>query len=266
PDWEFRLIGRTDGCDISRATQLPNVRFLGEKPYQELPQLLRDVAVAIIPFKMVELTLCTNPVKLYEYMAAGKAVVAAPMPEVVEATDLVYIAEDAAAFAARIEQALAEDSPTLQARRQAWAREHNWASRARQLIGAIDTTSPLVSVVVLTYNNWEYTKACLFALRGGSDYPNLEIIVVDNASSDDTRDRLRELERRDERFRVVLNDANLGFAGGNNVGLRAARGEYVILLNNDTVVTRGWVRDLIRPMQLDPRIALAGPLTNNIGN
>src|SRR5262249_45459242 len=57
-----------------------------------------------------------------------------------------------------------------------------------------------------------------------------------------------------------------GFAGGNNVGLRAARGDYVILLNNDTVVTRGWVRDLIRPMQLDPKIGLAGPLTNKIGN
>src|SRR5436309_7401540 len=154
----MRLIGHSDGCDIARAAKLPHVQFLGERPYQELPQLLRDVSVAIIPFKIVELTRCTNPVKLYEYMAAGKAVVAAPMPEVVEATDLVYIAEDAASFAARIEEALAEDNPALRARRQAWAREHNWTSRARQMIGAIDTTCPLVSVIVLTYNNWEYTN------------------------------------------------------------------------------------------------------------
>ncbi len=266
PHWDFRLIGRTDGCDISRAAKLPNVRFFGEKPYQELPLFLREVDVAVIPFRLVELIRCTNPVKLYEYMAAGKAVVAAPMPEVIEATDLVYIADDAASFTKCIEQALAEDSPELRQRRQNWAREHNWASRADQLSQAVDAVFPLVSIVVLTYNNWEFTSACLFSLRSWSDYPNLEIIVVDNASSDQTRERLRALERQDRRIRVILNDANLGFAGGNNVGLRNARGEYAILLNNDTFVTRGWVRDLIRPMQLDTRIGLVGPLTNNIGN
>ncbi len=65
---------------------------------------------------------------------------------------------------------------------------------------------------------------------------------------------------------MILNEANLGFSAGNNVGLRAARGEYLILINNDTFVTRGWVRDLIRPLQRDPKIGLVGPLTNNIGN
>jgi GT2 family glycosyltransferase len=103
-------------------------------------------------------------------------------------------------------------------------------------------------------------------VRSRSDYPNLEIIVVDNASTDQTRAGLRDLARQDDRIQIILNDTNLGFAGGNNVGLRVARGEYVILLNNDTFVTQGWVRDLIRPMQLDPRIGLTGPLTNAIGN
>jgi GT2 family glycosyltransferase/glycosyltransferase involved in cell wall biosynthesis/Tfp pilus assembly protein PilF len=266
PDWEFRLIGHTEGCDTSRAATLPNVRFYGEIPYQELPPLLREFDVAIIPFKIVELTRCTNPVKLYEYMAAGKPVVASAIPEVIEATDLVYIADDSSSFADRIEAALAEDTPALRARRQAWAREHTWASRAGQLTQALDASFPLVSVVVLTYNNWEYTKSCLFAVRNWSDYPNLEIIVVDNASTDETREKLRELEPRDKRVQVILNDTNLGVAAGYNVGLRAARGDYVILLNNDTYVTRGWVRDLIRPMQLDPQIGLTGPLTNDIGN
>jgi len=266
PHWDFRLIGRTDGCDTSRAAKLANVRFYGEMPYRKLPDLLREFDVAIIPFRIVELTRCTNPVKLYEYMAAGKPVVAAAIPEVIEATDLVYIADDASSFADRIEEALAEDSSALRARRQDWAREHTWASRARQLREALDASFPLVSVVVLTYNNWQYTKACLFAVRNWSDYPNLEIIVVDNASKDGSREKLCELERQDERVQVILNDANLGVAGGYNVGLRAARGDYVILLNNDTFATRGWVRDLIRPMQLDPRIGLTGPLTNDIGN
>lgn len=266
PGWDFRLIGNTTGCDTARAAALPNVCFFGERPYQELPQFLHEFDVAVIPFKMVELIRCTNPVKLYEYMAAGKAVVAGPMPEVVAATDLVYIADDAVSFIDRIEQALAEDSPALRLRRLAWARQHTWASRASALARVIDAAFPLVSVIVLTYNNWRFTEACLASLRSESDYPNLEIIVVDNASSDGTPEKLREIERQDDRIRVVHNDANLGFAAGNNVGLRRARGEFVILLNNDTVVTRGWVRDLIRPMQLDPGIGLAGPLTNDIGN
>jgi len=266
PHWDFRLVGRTDGCDTSRAVKLANVRFYGEMPYHDLPDLLREFDVAIIPFRIVELTRCTNPVKLYEYMAAGKPVVAARIPEVVEATDLVYIADDASSFADRIEEALAEDSSALRAQRQAWAQEHTWANRARQLAEALDRSFPLVTIVMLTYNNWEYTKACLFSVRNWSDYPNLEIIVVDNASKDGSPEKLRELERQDERVQVILNDANLGVAGGYNVGLRAARGDYVILLNNDTFVTRGWVRDLIRPMQLDPQIGLSGPLTNDIGN
>jgi GT2 family glycosyltransferase len=266
PEWDFRLIGRTDGCDTARAAKLDNVEFLGERPYAELPELLREFDVALIPFKIIDLTLCTNPVKLYEYMSAGKPVVASPMPEVIEATDLAYIAEDAASFVERVAQALAEDTPERRAERQAWARGHDWANRAAQLREAIDASFPSVSVVVLTYNNWDYTAACLASLRAWSDYANLEIIVVDNASTDETRDRLERMARHDPRLRVILNDTNLGFAAGNNVGIRAATGDYVILLNNDTYVTRGWVRDLIRPMQLDPTIGLVGPLTNNIGN
>jgi len=266
PDWDFRLVGRTDGCNTARAARLRNVRFLGEKPYRDLPPFLREVDVAIIPFKMIELIRCTNPVKLYEYMAAGKAVVASPMPEVIELTDLAYIAEDAQSFTDRIAQALAEDSTELRLRRLAWAREHTWENRARALKQAIEATLPLVSVVILTHNNWDYTAACLSSVLRDTDYPNLEIIVVDNASTDQTRDNLRQMQRQVSRIRVVLTDKNLGFGGGNNVGLRVARGEFVIMLNNDTVVTRGWVRDLIRPMQLDPRIGLAGPLTNSIGN
>src|SRR5204863_5957100 len=67
PNWEFRLIGRSAGCDIARAEKLPNVQFLGEKTYEELPRYLKEFDVALIPFKLLDLIKCTNPVKLYEY-------------------------------------------------------------------------------------------------------------------------------------------------------------------------------------------------------
>lgn len=260
PNWRFQLIGRAAGCDTSRAARLPNVRFYDEQPYRELPRLLREFDVAVIPFKLNELTRCTNPVKLYEYLAAGKPVVAARMPEVEAATDLVYIADDAASFASCIGQALAEDSPTLRARRQEWAREHSWLGRARRLLQAIDASFPLVSVVVSGHGNWEETNACLFALQQWSDYPNLEIILVDGAAVDDGRfDRLRQ---RDPRLQVVVSDKNEEFVVGWQLGLRAASGKFVILLDAGMCVTGGWVRDLIRPMQLNAQIGLAGPLTD----
>ena len=140
PDWEFRLIGRPDGPHATRVGKVHNICFCGELPYREIPQQLRYFDVAIIPFKMIDLVKHTNPVKLYEYMAAGKAVVSAPLPEVVTATNLVYIGCDAASFVQRISQALAEDTLYLRAQRRAWAHHHSWAKRAGQLREAIDGT------------------------------------------------------------------------------------------------------------------------------
>src|SRR5258708_48908 len=115
-----------------------------------------------------------------------------------------YIADDAVSFAQRIAQALAEDGFALRQRRQAWAREHSWADRARQFADEIAMSLPIVSVIVLTHNQWGFTKACLFSIRNWSDYPNLEIIVVDNASTDATPQKLLELEKQDGRVAWVV--------------------------------------------------------------
>ncbi|HBK56284.1 MAG TPA: glycosyl transferase family 2, partial [Xanthomonadales bacterium] len=68
------------------------------------------------------------------------------------------------------------------------------------------------------------------------------------------------------RRRLILNEDNLGFAAGNNVGLAVAEGEFLILLNNDTFVTPGWVRGLTALLRREARLGLVGPVTNNIGN
>ncbi|HET9393794.1 MAG TPA: glycosyltransferase [Candidatus Rubrimentiphilum sp.] len=266
PDWDFHLIGHATRANVQALEGMENVRMLGEQPYATLPDYLANFDVAVIPFIVNDLITCTNPVKLYEYMAAGKAVVASPMPEVIDATPLAYIARDERDFERQIEKALAEDSPELRKRRFEWAQEQTWRSRAKQFAEAIESVTPSVSIVVLTYNNWQFTKDCLHSILTLSDYPKLEIIVVDNGSTDETLEELDQVAARDSRVSIIRNDRNLGFAAGNNVGLRAAAGEYVILLNNDTYVTKGWVRDLIRPMTIDPKVGLTGPLTNNIGN
>lgn len=266
PDWDFILIGQTTGADVESLRAMENVELRGEQPYGSLPDHLREFDVAVIPFHVTELIRCTNPVKLYEYMSAGKPVVASAMPEVMAATDLVYIANDAVEFEREIARALEEDTPSLRRARQEWASEHTWESRARAFLDAVDICFPKVSVVILAYNNWQFTKACIHSVLTLSDYPRLEVIVVDNASNDETLEELERVRARDPRVHIVRNPKNLGFAGGNNAGIREATGEYVILLNNDTYVTRGWIRELIRPLMQNRTVGLAGPLTNNIGN
>lgn len=139
--------------------------------------------------------------------------------------------------------------------------------RARAIVQQLDqSVPPLVSVVLVTYNKLELTHACLHSLEKNTHYKNVEIIVVDNDSRDATPEYLKEWARRGENRRIILNADNRGFAAGNNQGLRIARGEYLVLLNNDTYVTSGWLGSLVRHLQRNSGMGIVGPVTNNIGN
>lgn len=251
---------------------LENVQLVGEIPYADLPFWLHGFDVCLLPFKRNALTNATNPVKVYEYLAAGKPVVSVDLPEMVQFDGLVDVADDSDAFLAAVGRILEQwDSPALPARRQAFASEQTWAGRAAALDEAIrGLDDPLVSVVVLAYNNLSYTRACLESIEAHSDYSALEVIVVDNASSDGSRGWLEgwaaQASRAGHRRKLVLNAENAGFAAGNNIGLREASGDVLVVLNNDTYVTPGWVRTLCAHLRRDPGLGLVGPVTNNIGN
>jgi GT2 family glycosyltransferase len=225
----------------------------------------------LLPFKVIPLTLATNPVKVYEYLSAGKPVVSVQLPEMAQFGELVATAEDADGFVAAISSILGGEAASLADARKAFAAEQTWAHRAEALDAAIERLEePRVSVIVLTYNNLAFTEACLFSLEAYSDYRNLEVLVVDNASSDGSREWLERWAETPSAAghvrRIILNDANLGFSAGNNVGLRAATGDHLVILNNDTYVTPGWVRTLIAHLRVDANLGLVGPVTNNIGN
>lgn len=247
----------------------PNVVLEGEVPYAALPYYLYAMDVCLLPFKVMPLTLATNPVKVYEYLSAGKPVVSVKLPELSQFGELVWAVEESTGFISAIRDvldALPEASAAPKAR-QSFARGQTWQHRAASLRKAIATLPlPKVSVVVLTYNNLELTKACLDSLLTQSQYPNLEIIVVDNHSSDQTPTYLSAWADGHPDRIVILNPDNKGFAAGNNLGLAAASGDYLVILNNDTVVTAGWIKGLIRHLQDHKEIGIIGPITNNIGN
>ena len=110
-----------------------------------------------------------------------------------------------------------------------------------------------VSVVVVNYNRREMLRDCLKSLLFQTR-PPLEIIVVDNGSADLSAD-LVEKEFGD-RVRVIRLPKNLGFAGGNNVGLRAASGDWVALINNDAVADPGWLAGMLEAAAADPKAGL----------
>jgi len=126
---------------------------------------------------------------------------------------------------------------------------------------------PEISIIIVTYNSLhETTVPCLDSIFKHTCNEDYEVIVVDNNSSDGTPTYLTERARREPRLRCVLNTVNRGFAGGNNDGIRAASGSVLVLLNNDTQVSEGWLTGLRTSLQEDGSIGLLGPVSNAVGN
>ena len=269
PDKLVLLIGDDTVNAHSILGNYTNVVFIGEVAYQNLPFYLYAFDVCILPFKVIPLTLATNPVKVYEYLAAGKPVVSIDLPEIAQFGNAVSCAKSVEEFVTCINQELESraDASAPVAKRKEFAVQQTWSQRIVEIRDALESVKlPKISVIVLTFNNLALTKACLDSLVRVTDYVNLEIIVVDNASTDETPGYLREFELLNPTCKVILNQQNVGFAAGNNIGLAAATGDYLVMLNNDTVVTRGWALTMMRHLQFDESIGLVGPITNNIGN
>jgi GT2 family glycosyltransferase len=124
---------------------------------------------------------------------------------------------------------------------------------------------PTASIIILTYNNLDYTRQCLESIFSKTFEPAYEVIVVDNASKDETPNYLNSIEAEKANMKVILNENNLGFSAGNNIGAAAAEGDFLIFLNNDTIVTPGWLERLLSHLE-DPSVGMVGPVTNSSGN
>lgn len=128
PDWTVVLIGPVD-TGVASLEALPNVRLLGHREYKQLPAYLKGFDLTVIPFKINELTRGVNPVKLYEYLAAGKPVVSSDLPEVRPFRPVVAVARDPGEFVKMAEEELAGDSPEKVQGRMRLAEQHSWEAR-----------------------------------------------------------------------------------------------------------------------------------------
>ena len=117
----------------------------------------------------------------------------------------------------------------------------------------------LTSIIIVTHNQLPYTQQCIDSLRMRTDEP-YELILVDNGSSDGTPRYLSSLAD----VNVILNSDNRGFPAAVNQGIAAASGRNILLLNNDTLVTTGWLHRMLVRLYSATEIGIVGPVSNNI--
>lgn len=104
------------------------------------------------------------------------------------------------------------------------------------------------SVIIVTYNHKKYMKACLTSVLTNSP---LEVIIVDNGSTDGTAEFI---EKEFPQVKLIKSPRNLGYGGGNNLGVKYAKGEYVVILNPDTKVEENWLEELLKPLENSERL------------
>jgi glycosyltransferase involved in cell wall biosynthesis len=144
PQYSFVIVGafereqHVSGPAVERLRQLSNIHLLGHKPFAEVPPLLAGFDVCTIPFVVNRVTEATNPVKMYEYLAAGKPIVSTPLAEVSAlGPPYAYVGATVSEFASQIDRALVEDTPSKRDQRAAFAASNSWTDRYKMFDAAI---------------------------------------------------------------------------------------------------------------------------------
>jgi glycosyltransferase involved in cell wall biosynthesis len=145
PQWTFAFVGPVGPgdprTDVQALNGLANVHMLGYRPYEQLPDVLRGADAAIVPYLLEGEMRSVFPMKIYEYLAAGRPVVSTPMYTLGEVPDVLKAAT-AQEFAARLDEAIAQDTPEARAGRSQRAQAHSWESRLQQIADALDGAPP----------------------------------------------------------------------------------------------------------------------------
>jgi GT2 family glycosyltransferase len=119
----------------------------------------------------------------------------------------------------------------------------------------VTTTKPTVSIIILNYNQLKVTCEFIQSARSLT-YPHYEIILVDNASQEDPTEYIRS---HYPEVKLIRNKTNLGFTGGNNVGIKAGKGEFYLIINNDTEVVPDLLEKMLEPFTLHPQVGVVSP-------
>ena len=126
-----------------------------------------------------------------------------------------------------------------------------------------ETKEPEVSIIILSFSQLEYTKQFIESVFHFTK-ASFELILIDNGSNKDTVDYLKSVEEKEKRIKTIFNEKNLGFPKAVNQGIKAAAANYILIANNDIVVTEGWLERMLEVAESDNKIGIVGPISNAV--
>ena len=266
PDLNFEVIGNINKNIKYRFEGIENLKLLGEVEHNKLPDMIKTWRVGVIPFKLNNLILATNPVKAYEFACMGIPIVATKIPELYENPEFSRtLADNIWEFNEAINHYLEEESNEDMLRCQ-WAEVNSWDERCEEfekfcaeLNCQLDTT-----IIILHYGRVQTTFECLDSIYEHYN-SSLKIILVNNGCDSGLRAELRN-SGYDKFVTLIEPKSNLGFAKGVNYALKFVETKYILLLNNDAKVTSGFLKPLKRALEKNKNIKIVGPASDKSGN
>jgi GT2 family glycosyltransferase/glycosyltransferase involved in cell wall biosynthesis len=257
--------------DLVRLRACGNIVMPGAIAYQRLPEVMRAFDVCMTPHRVTPFTESLNPIKLWEYLAAGKPIVSTDVAGFRDYPEHVRIARDHDDFIHGLRGALLE-APAQRLARRGEAAGHSWQSRVAEIESIVTSVDGLaasparleISAIVVSYNTREMTLECLRVLAAELQGTEAEIIVVDNASRDGSAEAIRASFPG---VQIIVSQTNAGFGAANNLAMRAARGRQFLLLNSDAFPRSGAIGELSEYLKRHLKVGAVGPrLLNEDGS
>ena len=236
PDCDILFAGDIIGGVPSWLRLHPNIRYIGPLKYQEMPEFISSLDVCLLPF--YEDYNERVPSELFQYLACGKMVVASNMPNLPEC-DAIFKSASIADMISNVKTAIQQKDELIRigAAKQV-AKEYDWSRVALRAI------RPLISIILPTYNGASYIRQSIESCLSQT-YDNIELIIVDDCSTDNTPEIIREYAQRDKRVRMITNEKNMELPTSLNIGHRYAKGEYLTWTSDDNYYLQNAIEELV---------------------
>lgn len=256
PTYRINLIGDYR-CVIEKVKDAPdNVKFLGLKSQTELPAYLAHSDFAILPFKVDNIGKYVSPLKIFEYIAMGKRVIATKLPDIAGYPNVDYV-DTASDWEHVLRKAPHPDLKLVDS----FVAQNNWFDRVSKLLAAVDPKNAEscsskfakdLSIIILNYNNSNVIFRCIDSLlRFGPRY-RYEIVIIDNQSTDGSYEKLRRVYKDNSKVRIYRNTKN-GCSSGRNLGVEKSTKNYILFLDSDQWATNPyWLDNYFELFQKNP--------------
>lgn len=243
PNYSFLLIGEKENIRAITAKAPKNVHFLGIKHQSTLPAYLEYSDYAIIPFKVDKIGEAVSPLKIFEYISMNKYVMTTSMPEVTQYPNT-FCGDTIKEWSAFLKK---KNHKVDVSKRDLFIDDNNWFSRCNDILKVVGLGkkkfNKKISIIILNHNNRNCILECVDSVLRHSNGYNVEVIVVDNASTDDS---VKILQKQfGKRIKIIKNSKN-GCSSGRNLGVKESTGKYLMFLDSDQFVNHdNWMDSFV---------------------